>query len=268
MLGHGGQQQELGRLEHGGNKSIHHQFQLPTAAAASSYASFAFPVDERSNSYSMSISSTCPSQPQRYAWTPPSNPNDVQSLGVIAASTDNNIYAGGFGDDYILEQSIKVMCPGLPHVLPASVPTKSPLEMLSSVSSEVAEVTQKSTAENHETRSGWLPILISSSSPSQSKAVAVINDEDHSYKGERHPTTNLRHGFGIMSYPNGSVYTGAFENDKRHGFGKCWYPEGLGVYTGFWANGKRNGLGKMVYSNGEVYHGEWLSDLPYPTKAR
>jgi len=69
-----------------------------------------------------------------------------------------------------------------------------------------------------------------------------------------------------MNYPNGCLYTGNFENDKRHGFGKCWYPDGLGVYTGYWCEGKRNGLGKMIYANGEVYHGEWLCDHPLLTK--
>jgi hypothetical protein len=111
----------------------------------------------------------------------------------------------------------------------------------------------------------WLPKNPeSSSSPSRPNPTVIGNDGDLSYMGERHPTTNLRHGFGIMSYRDGSVYTGNFEYDKRHGFGKCLYHDGLGVYIGFWANGKRNGLGKMVYSNGEVYYGEWLADFPYP----
>jgi hypothetical protein len=107
----------------------------------------------------------------------------------------------------------------------------------------------------------WLPKNPeSSSSPSQLNPSVIDNNGDQSYTGERHPTTNLGHGFGIMSYRDGSVYTGNFEYDKRHGFGKCLYHDGLGVYIGFWANGKRNGLGKMVYSNGEVYTGNFEYD--------
>jgi hypothetical protein len=291
--GRGDYQQQHQEL--GGNNTIRHH-QLPVAAAASPYClpPYAFTADVSSKAAS-STSAAGPQPPQRFAWTPSSHPNhDVPTqASIISASSDNSTATvGGFNDDFILEQSMKLIFPTLHQDALASSPLvpaapSNSLEMLSAVSSEVADVTSinkpppSSAAASAATVAfptlevGSLPSRLpnpasSPSSPTSSlsnPAIVVINDGDPSYKGERHPTTNQRHGFGIMSYPNGSVYTGNFENDKRHGFGKCWYPEGLGVYTGYWANGKRNGLGKMVYSNGEVYHGEWLSDLPYPPSA-
>jgi radial spoke head protein 1 len=183
-----------------------------------------------------------------------------------AANICTTATGGGPSDDYIQEQQYTMKT--IPHPSPhPHHPNTIRFDMLSSVVLGKGVTAKRTAVITSEDKSipGWIPKNPeSSSTPPRPNPIVAVNDGDPSYKGERHPTTNLRHGFGIMSYRDGSVYTGNFEHDKRHGFGKCWYPDGLGVYTGFWANGQRNGLGKMVYSNGEVYHGEWLADLPYP----
>jgi len=45
-------------------------------------------------------------------------------------------------------------------------------------------------------------------------------------------------------------------NGKKHGQGMMAYPDG-GVYKGAWAYGKRHGKGNFVYANGDTYTGEW-----------
>jgi len=110
---------------------------------------------------------------------------------------------------------------------------QNPLDLLSTVSSHVARKENKNNNQRHANQ--------------------------YPYTGERN-SAGLRHGRGIMTYPNGCRYNGCFVNDKRHGFGKCWYPNGC-VYTGFWLDGKRDGVGKMVYADrGDVYEGEWMAD--------
>ncbi|KAL9180012.1 hypothetical protein ACHAXT_007982 [Thalassiosira profunda] len=82
------------------------------------------------------------------------------------------------------------------------------------------------------------------------------------YVGERHPITNLRHGRGVVAYPNGYKYVGEFANDRRHGFGKVWYPSSGsdskfgGVYQGSWERNQKCGQGCMKYANGDVYEGQ------------
>ena len=44
-------------------------------------------------------------------------------------------------------------------------------------------------------------------------------------------------GNGILKWPDGKVYEGAFLNDKREGQGKFQWADGR-VYEGEWKNGK------------------------------
>ena len=57
------------------------------------------------------------------------------------------------------------------------------------------------------------------------------------------------HGKGKMTYANGDVYDGEWED------GKMTYADGV-VYNGEWKDGKKH-VGKMTYANGDVYDGEW-----------
>ena len=94
-------------------------------------------------------------------------------------------------------------------------------------------------------------------------------------------------GTGTMSYPNGDVYNGGWERDKRdsknskincilsngsvilhqgewkndvpvvHGTYK--YKNG-DVYTGWHNKGFKEGDGVMIYKNGDEYKGKWRDD--------
>ncbi len=66
-------------------------------------------------------------------------------------------------------------------------------------------------------------------------------------------------GQGTYTYPDGSVYTGQWENDKFNGQGTFTYSDGS-VYTGQWENGQRNGQGTFTRLSGAKYQGQWEND--------
>jgi len=46
----------------------------------------------------------------------------------------------------------------------------------------------------------------------------------------------IRDGYGVMVWPDGSKYEGA------------------------WSGNKANGYGKLAHADGDIYEGEWLND--------
>jgi hypothetical protein len=69
----------------------------------------------------------------------------------------------------------------------------------------------------------------------------------------------IRHGSGLMLYPNGDIYFGNWKNDQRTGRGVLLEANG-DTYDGKWKNDKRNGKGTFIDMNGDKYNGEWLND--------
>ena len=61
-----------------------------------------------------------------------------------------------------------------------------------------------------------------------------------------------------MTYSDGNIYDGEWNDNSRHGQGKMTYPSGE-IYIGAWKDNKKNGNGKMTYSNGNIYEGEWVN---------
>ncbi len=71
----------------------------------------------------------------------------------------------------------------------------------------------------------------------------------------------LKHGLGLLEYPNGDTYRGQFGFDKRHGAGTYKYvADGSGnMYSGEWRNGRRHGQGAFVFgSDGSQLVGTWV----------
>jgi hypothetical protein len=74
------------------------------------------------------------------------------------------------------------------------------------------------------------------------------------YKGEW-MNDNI-HGFGtIRNYFSNFSFTGKFEHNNMIE-GKMTWPDGS-VYTGFFENNTMNGLGKIVWPNGSKYEGNF-----------
>jgi len=67
----------------------------------------------------------------------------------------------------------------------------------------------------------------------------------------------MRHGQGILTYKNGSVYEGEWYSGMKCGKGKMTYSSG-NYYEGEWDNNKRNGMGTMHWlTSDERYEGNW-----------
>eukprot|EP00730_Choanoeca_flexa_P006201 TRINITY_DN12103_c0_g2_i1.p1 TRINITY_DN12103_c0_g2~~TRINITY_DN12103_c0_g2_i1.p1 ORF type:complete len:217 (+),score=31.25 TRINITY_DN12103_c0_g2_i1:34-684(+) len=103
------------------------------------------------------------------------------------------------------------------------------------------------------------------------------------YEGDRHPDTQVRHGKGkatlpngdkyegdyvdgqrhgkgVYQFKNGTRYEGEYTNNKKHGQGTFYYPDGS-IYEGSWVDDVRSGHGKYTYANGDVYEGEWVNGV-------
>ena len=71
-----------------------------------------------------------------------------------------------------------------------------------------------------------------------------------------------RHGHGIHTFADGDVYDGEFLLNLKHGHGVYKFADGC-VYEGEWKDGKKHGQGTYRYNNGDVYEGGWLNDLKH-----
>lgn len=116
----------------------------------------------------------------------------------------------------------------------------------------------------------------------------VFDDEHGCYKGQY--VRGKRHGYGVMTYKDGSAYDGdwvenerngtgcqsftsgdkyrgTFLNDRRHGEGTYFHNNG-DCYIGSWRDGKKEGQGIMYWNDGTVYRGNWKNDKMNANKGR
>jgi hypothetical protein len=63
-------------------------------------------------------------------------------------------------------------------------------------------------------------------------------------------------GIRNYTYPDGSIYEGEWQNNKRHGRGLWFRPDGM-KYDGEWKNDKPNGQGTLILPNGKILVGLW-----------
>ena len=95
----------------------------------------------------------------------------------------------------------------------------------------------------------------------------ILSDEELSTLLKNYPPLNDNVHVEIISpieYPsNNIIYYGEWdiENNIRHGRGILIWPEGS-KYLGYWVNDKANIKGKLIHSDGDIYEGEWLDDKP------
>ena len=64
---------------------------------------------------------------------------------------------------------------------------------------------------------------------------------------------NVRHGHGMMTYPDGRIYEGQWVEDSREGFGTLTYPGVSRQYAGDWEADRRDGYGVMLYGQDSSY---------------
>ncbi|XP_031708041.1 alsin isoform X3 [Anarrhichthys ocellatus] len=72
-------------------------------------------------------------------------------------------------------------------------------------------------------------------------------------------------GRGVLKWPDGRIYTGAFKNGLEDGFGEFLAPNKTlnknDQYLGHWKDGKMHGLGTYRYASGEVYDGSFQDSM-------
>ena len=66
----------------------------------------------------------------------------------------------------------------------------------------------------------------------------------------------MKHGQGVMNYPNGDQYEGEWANDLREGFGLQRFSKG-DSYEGEWFRDKMHGKGLLLHTDGSSYEGLW-----------
>ncbi|XP_075036244.1 alsin [Mixophyes fleayi] len=81
--------------------------------------------------------------------------------------------------------------------------------------------------------------------------------KDATYEGRW--LTGKPHGRGVLSWPDGRMYSGEFRNGMEDGYGEYIIPNKAlkknDRYLGLWKDGKMCGQGTFWYANGEVYEG-------------
>jgi hypothetical protein len=77
--------------------------------------------------------------------------------------------------------------------------------------------------------------------------------EDYSFTGKFENNTMI---YGTMTWPNGTVYIGYFENNEIHGLGTIKWPNNS-KYEGMFENGKIHGFGSYTDNKGNVCEKEF-----------
>ena len=70
---------------------------------------------------------------------------------------------------------------------------------------------------------------------------------------------NVKQGYGIMRWPDGTVYEGLWQNDYYNGRGKLYHASG-DLYEGEFVNDMAQGFGIYKHANGSKYVGYWNQD--------
>ena len=68
-------------------------------------------------------------------------------------------------------------------------------------------------------------------------------------------------GQGRIQWANGDTYEGQWRNEQPHGRGKKTFLDGS-IYEGEFARGQQQGKGQLIYPDGTVYTGDWQSGAP------
>jgi len=68
-----------------------------------------------------------------------------------------------------------------------------------------------------------------------------------------------KNGVGTYTYVNGDTYEGQFKDDKRHGDGTYTFKENGTVFKGKWENDQASGGAELIHKN-HRYQGGWKTN--------
>jgi len=84
----------------------------------------------------------------------------------------------------------------------------------------------------------------------------VMDSYENGERYEGQILKGLKHGRGIYTWQDGTVYIGYWNNDLEHGYGEKLYANG-DVYRGYWKYGAFDAQGTYIWKNGQMYEGKW-----------
>jgi hypothetical protein len=102
------------------------------------------------------------------------------------------------------------------------------------------------------------PLVLDDEQNPSGQGIWYRSDGTESYRGGMRAGT--RHGWGVLSLPDGDRYEGEWQNDKLHGQGRYQWQNGH-TYNGSWVDGERSGLGCYSFQDGSSHEGEFSQDL-------
>lgn len=82
------------------------------------------------------------------------------------------------------------------------------------------------------------------------------------YEGQWLVGSKVRHGQGMLTWADGSIYEGWWSHDKANGHGRLIHYDGS-MYLGSWANDKCHGKGVYIHLNGTQYDGDWKDNMQH-----
>ncbi|WP_199621331.1 HAD-IIIA family hydrolase [Paenibacillus alkalitolerans] len=85
-------------------------------------------------------------------------------------------------------------------------------------------------------------------------------DNGEKYEGQL--VRGLKHGQGIYTWKDGTVYIGFWSKDLEDGYGEKKFANG-DIYRGYWKNGAFDGEGTYIWKDGETYEGQWEDGLQH-----
>ena len=70
---------------------------------------------------------------------------------------------------------------------------------------------------------------------------------------------NVKQGYGVMKWPDGTIYEGLWDNNLYNGRGKLYHASG-DLYEGEFVDDMAQGFGIYKHANGSKYVGYWNQD--------
>ena len=84
-------------------------------------------------------------------------------------------------------------------------------------------------------------------------------DNNATYEGEVNDDKRP-HGFGIITYQNGTTFAGLFHNGEKEGLGVLTNSD-MAIMTAY-KDDKKEGHGLMIWGRGDIFNGFFTNDMP------
>lgn len=94
----------------------------------------------------------------------------------------------------------------------------------------------------------------------QQKHLSMMYEGDFILAKSNGEEKKVKHGTGIMRWPDGREYQGQFKFDRMHGTGSMSWPDGT-RYVGQYCNDRKEGIGKIQMPDGSRFEGNFYKGM-------